>query len=482
MRTLTNYLYNLSYQVLAFILPLLTTPYISRVLGADGIGQYAYVYTMSTYFINFGIMGLSVYGSREIARLEGDPEAQRYTLWEITVLKAILLFIAIAVYVGYIGLTVHETRSLYWIHLILFFAYIIDVTWLFQGKTQFKLIATRNCIVKLASVALIFLCVHQKNDLWVYAAISCGSVLFGNAFLLLDKRFRTMFRWAKPRLAKMTMHFRRTMYFAIPVIAGVFYSSFGKVVIGSIVGDTQLGLFQSADNLVRTSFTVITALTSVLLPKMTQMNVSAPKEELRKTNDKLLAAVCMIACPMATGIMSVSRTLVPWFFGKGFEEVTVFLQLEAPVLVLMSIETAWVNAFLLASRREKSVTIVTTIATLLHVALNCFLVVLLGTKGAIYALLLTEGLLAVVTGWQSREDFSAKNFFSGLFRYLLLASIMGAVVFWVGLRLPQTIATTGLLIVLGCAVYGVSLVLIRDPNVIYLLKQIFGKGAINRGQ
>ena len=173
---------------------------------------------------------------------------------------------------------------------------------------------------------------------------------------------------------------------------------------------------------------------------------------------------------------------MPWFFGKGFEEVTVFLQLEAPVLVLMSIETAWVNAFLLASRREKSVTIVTTIATLLHVALNCFLVVLLGTKGAIYALLLTEGLLAVVTGWQSREDFSAKNFFSGLFRYLLLASIMGAVVFWVGLRLPQTIATTGLLIVLGCAVYGVSLVLIRDPNVIYLLKQIFGKGAINRGQ
>ena len=114
--------------------------------------------------------------------------------------------------------------------------------------------------------------------------------------------------------------------------------------------------------------------------------------------------------------------------------------------------------------------------------MNCFLVVLLGTKGAIYALLLTEGLLAVVTGWQSREDFSAKNFFSGLFRYLLLASIMGAVVFWVGLRLPQTIATTGLLIVLGCAVYGVSLVLIRDPNVIYLLKQIFGKGAINRGQ
>ena len=113
MRTLTNYLYNLSYQVLAFILPLLTTPYISRVLGADGIGQYAYVYTMSTYFINFGIMGLSVYGSREIARLEGDPEAQRYTFWEITVLKAILLFIAIAVYVGYIGLTVHETRTLY---------------------------------------------------------------------------------------------------------------------------------------------------------------------------------------------------------------------------------------------------------------------------------------------------------------------------------------------------------------------------------
>ncbi len=480
MKTLTNYLYNLSYQVLAFILPLLTTPYISRVLGAEGVGQYAYTNTVATYFITFGLMGLSVYGSREIARLEGNPEIQRDVFWEITGLKMLLLVLSLLAYCGYVDWMVWEARSLYWIHLVLFAANMIDVTWLFQGKAQFKLIATRNCIVKIAAVAMTFLLVHQKSDLGIYAAISCGSNLLGNAFLLKDKWFRTIYRWKMPRLARVALHFRRTIYFAIPVIAGVVYSSFGKVVIGGIVGDTQLGLFQSADNLVRTSLTVITSFTTVLLPKMAQMNANAPKEQVRNTNDRLLAAICMMACPIALGIMSVSGTLVPWFFGQGFEDVTILLQLEAPVLVLMSLETTWGNVFLLASGRERSVTIITCVMTTLNIAFNYVFVFWLGTKGAIFALFLTEGILAVIAGWLARQSYSIGRFLKSLIRYLVLSTIMGGVIFLAGQRLPKTIWATALLIGFGCVVYVVGLVLSRDSNLLYVLNQIFRKGSVNR--
>ncbi len=472
MKTLTNYLYNLTYQILTFVLPIITTPYVSRVLGADGIGQYTYVSTVATYFVVVGLLGLNEYGSREIARTNGNCEEQRAIFWEITTLRVGTLIVAVLAFCIYTLFFVQEFKLLYWIHLIFFASYLVDTTWMFQGNAQFKLIATKNCLVKLASVAMIFLFVRQKQDLWIYAAISCGALFAGNCFLLSEKGFRTLYRWKAPYIGKIFRHLKRTIFFFIPGMAGTFLNSFGKVVIGSIEGDVQLGLFQSADRIVRISLTIITALTAVMLPKLAAMNTNATMQDVKKMNDRVLAAVCMMTCPIAFGLVAVSNTLVPWFFGSGFAEVSTLIQLEAPALILIGLETTFGNVFLLASGQEKNVTFLSGTGTLLNIALNFVLVSMIGTRGAILALFVTELFFVLVGGWMARNAFSKVLLIKRLLLYMALAALMGVIVFKVGQWLPQTMGATILMIGIGGTVYLTELLLVREQNLLYLFAML----------
>ena len=153
-----NYLYNLTYQILTLILPLITTPYVSRVLGAEGIGIYSYTYSIVSYFILFGGLGIALYGKREIAYVQEKKEERKRIFYELVFFRAITLVIGIAVY--YIFFVNSEPYGVYYkIWLIELIATMIDISWFFQGLEEFKRTVVRNIIVRLASVTLIFVLV-----------------------------------------------------------------------------------------------------------------------------------------------------------------------------------------------------------------------------------------------------------------------------------------------------------------------------------
>ena len=93
-----NYLYNLIYQVLILILPLITAPYISRVLGAENIGIYSYTTSLSAYFILFGSLGIALYGQREIAYKQNDKKEYSKIFWEVLILRFITMMISLIIF------------------------------------------------------------------------------------------------------------------------------------------------------------------------------------------------------------------------------------------------------------------------------------------------------------------------------------------------------------------------------------------------
>ena len=222
----------------------------------------------------------------------------------------------------------------------------------------------------------------------------------------------------------------------------------------------------------RISLTIITALTAVMLPKLAAMNTNATMQDVKKMNDRVLAAVCMMTCPIAFGLVAVSNTLVPWFFGSGFEEVSTLIQLEAPVLILIGLETTFGNVFLLASGQEKNVTFLSGTGTLLNIVLNFVLVSMIGTGGAILALFVTELFFVVVGGWMAKSVFSKVLLVKRLLLYTALAALMGIIVFKVGQWLPQTMGATILMIGIGGTVYLTELLLVREQNLLYLFAML----------
>ena len=157
-----NYLYNLLYQILVLILPIITTPYISRILGSENIGIYSFTISIVTYFMLFGSLGVSLYGQREIAYIREDKTKLQKTFLEILVFRFITMTITIFIY--YIIFVRNNIYKQYYRILIIYLlAASFDISWFFQGLEEFKKTVTRNIIVRTVSVISIFIFVKSRK-------------------------------------------------------------------------------------------------------------------------------------------------------------------------------------------------------------------------------------------------------------------------------------------------------------------------------
>lgn len=174
-----NYLYNLSYQILVLIVPLITTPYISRVLGAKGVGTFSYTNSVVQYFILFGCVGLNLYGQREIAYVQHNKEKRDKVFWELVILRIITVSTSLAIF--YFTLASHGKYAIvFFIMCIDILSSMADISWFFQGIEDFKKIVVRNFIIKIIGVALIFLFVKSSDDLLLYIMCHSSTLFLGN--------------------------------------------------------------------------------------------------------------------------------------------------------------------------------------------------------------------------------------------------------------------------------------------------------------
>ena len=186
-----NYLYNLSYQILTLLLPLVTASYLARALGATANGIYGYTYTIVNYFVIFGSLGISLYGQREIAYVQNNKQKRKQVFIELVLFRFITLFISTLIY--YIAFIRKGEYSEYYKILIFeLLAAMFDISWFFQGMEEFKKTVTRNIIVRLTSVCLIFIFVKQPSDLNKYLTIYAVADFIGNISLwaYLPKYFK----------------------------------------------------------------------------------------------------------------------------------------------------------------------------------------------------------------------------------------------------------------------------------------------------
>ena len=178
MRVIKNYLYNAGYQLLAIIVPLITTPYVSRVLHPVGVGDFSYTSSIIQYFVLIAGMGVGYYGNREIAYLRENRYEMSKAFWEIQIVKTFTTIIAFIIFVLFLYWYEHYILYL-WIQAINIIAVAFDISWLYMGVENFKPTVVRNTIFKILSTIMVFIFVRNSNDVGIYILITALSVILG---------------------------------------------------------------------------------------------------------------------------------------------------------------------------------------------------------------------------------------------------------------------------------------------------------------
>lgn len=467
-----NYIYNLIYQMLTILLPLVTTPYLSRVLGAENIGIYGYTISIVTYFILFGTLGVSMYGQREIAYKQSDKAARSKTFWEIIILRTITLSISILLFYLIYGRT-GEYAIYYRILIIQLVANLFDISWLFQGIEEFDKTVVRNLIVKLLSLVLIFVVIKTPEDLWKYFAIYVGAELLGNMtlWLYLPKYLEKI----NIKEMQFKKHIKPIMSLFVPQIAIQIYTVLDKTMIGKITGDmVEVGYYEQAQKVVKATLTILTALQTVMNSRIANAYATKNEKEVRECLEKSFNFVWILAIPIVFGLIAVAPKFVPWYYGEGFDGVTPILIATTPILIATGLNGITGIQYLVQIGKQKIFTMSVVIGAITNVILNMILIHYIGGIGAAISSVIAELVIFLVQLKYFKEQFKLGEILKLGIKCIISGAVMFVIVKLLTDMLPISIINTIIEVIVGGIIYIIMLIILKYSFLTDIYNQIIG--------
>ncbi len=417
-----NYIYNMIYQVLILILPLITTPYLSRVLGAEGIGIYSYTYAIVTYFILFGSLGVALYGQREIAYAQENKEKRKKVFIEIVIFRFITILLSTIIYF-FAFVNGKEYQIYYTILMLELVAAAFDISWFFQGLEEFKKTVTRNVLVRICSVTLVFILVKTKEDLAKFTLIYSLADLLGNLslWLYLPKYLKGI----KVEKISIKQHLPHIILLFIPQIANQIYNILDTTMIGWLVKDkSETGYYEQGHKVIRLLLTIVNSLGVVMIPRMANAFANNDKKQINSYMKMSFRFTFFLSFPIMFGIISISNAFVPVFFGSGYDKVNYIIYLLSPMILLMGIANVIGTQYLLPTKRQKEYTFSVTVGVIVNFILNYILITLYESIGAAIATVLSQLVVDILQYNHIKDEIKIKDLIKVCANYVISALIM----------------------------------------------------------
>lgn len=431
--TKVNFLYNMVYQVTLMILPLITMPYVSRVLGAEGVGTYSYTYSIAQYFLLFGMLGVEIYGNRCIARVRDDEQKRNFVFSSIYTLQFIIASISVVVYVLYVVL-LSENKLYAFLQAFYVVSGVFDINWLFFGMEDFKLTVTRKVLLKIINVVLIFVFVKTSSDLWKYLLVlSLGYFIAQSSMWLFASKY-IKFHFVK--INETFRHFKAILILFMPLVATSIYRMMDKVMLGSFSTMQQVGFYENSEKLINVCLCVVSAFGAVMMPRMSHLYARCKYDECRDLFVRSMEIAIFIGCAIAFGIASIANDFIPIFYGAGYDTcVSITIILSATVLFI-----TWAcivrTLYLIPTEQNKVYIYSVFLGAGFNVIINWVLIPRLASVGAAVGTIIAEVTVAVFQTIMVRKELD----FSQCIKKSVPFIIFGVVMFLVVKMLPLEVA------------------------------------------
>ncbi len=472
-----NYLYNVCFQVVNILAPLITTPYVSRILRPEGIGEYSYINSIVTYFITLAILGSAPYAQREISYRKDNRLESSCLFWEMVLFRVITTVVSLLLYTIVIYTVPSEVHIFYIFQGLNILAVAADITWFFQGLEEFKKITTCNLAIRSVNIILVFTMVKTKEDLWKYCLIISGLTLLGNiAIWGYLSKYLVKISVHKLRIKQ---HWKGIFQLFIPTIAVYIYRALDKFMIGQVSsGRLENGYYEQADKIVHMCMMIAASFSTVMAPRIaaaiSQKDGKLLKVYMYKTFDFLM----FITLPMAVGLIVISDLFIPWFLGEGYDKTIFLLKIFAPIIVIVSLSNATGMQYLIQARKQTAYTVSICIGAGVNFLANLVLIPYFYSVGAAVASVLAETFILVIQLWyicNKIKAFELKQIFRKCWSYLTNSMVMLCILVILAKLLPQNLFGIVLLISIGVFIYGGLLCLKKDELLVELFTGLKNK-------
>ena len=453
-----NFLYQVAYRIVTILTPLITSPVLSRALGAEKLGLFSATLALVGYFQLISMLGVENYGNRTIAAAQGDRKKQQNLFWNIYSVQIASSLLAIALYGIALLFSKSERLLISGLQGLWLVGTLFNINWFFFGTEQFKLTVTRNIIIKIVTVLLIVLFVRKPEDILLYVLIMAGDFVLSN--LVVWPFLWRNIGFEKPQWSEIKRHFKPILVLFVPILAMSVFHIMDKTMLDWLSTETNVGYYYSADKVINIPLSIITALGTVMLPRISNEHSKGNEEGVHTMLRKSTELTIFMACAVGIGIASIANEFIPWFFGAGFEPCIQLVYWFVPVLFAKAIGDLIRTQYMVPVHMDKHYTIAVSIGAGVNLIANFFLIRRFGALGAVIGTLIAEWVVTLFEIYCTRGRIPFLKYVAEYGIYLIPATMMILVVRWganvvqisSGLKLLVLIGAGGLVYMAACLV------------------------------
>lgn len=467
-KIIRNIIYNGLYQLLVIALPVITVPYVARVLGTHSLGINSYVASIGNLLAYVIFLGLNQFGVRKIARSSQNKivlEDEFYNLWVIQLMVGVLVIFGYVLFAGF-----NSYKFFLLANIPYLLGYVIDISWFFIGVEQIKEVVIRNSIVKLVTVFFIFILVRSPRDLFIYILINACSILFSN--IIFWQRLYHFFSGFHFLFHKISLkYFLPLVILGAPQIAVQLYTSFDSTLVGTIAGPTQLSYYDQSQKVVRIVLALVTSVSIVLMPKLSQLDKRGDKgysKILKLSLDITLISALFIVL----NLMIDSNEFVPWFFGDKFNEMKNNMFFVSLILIFVSYGGVFANQFALSKGLYREYSIPYFVGAAISIPMNVIFVNKYGADGGTFTIIVTEFIVCLLRILIVHRKVNYKFLLKNQWKFILAMIIS----LGISLKFKLYVSNLFVMMILNSVMSStLFIVLLFIMNVVYINKWVYNK-------
>ena len=464
-----NFIYNIIYQVLILLIPLITSPYLSRVVGVHGIGIYSYTYSIVYYFMLFCLLGLNNYGNRTIAKIRNNKEELSKTFMSIYIFQLFIGIIMLITYLIFTYFIFNKYRDISLIQSMFLISAVLDINWFFFGIEKFKLTISRNIFLKLLSLLFIFLFVKQPNDVWKYTIIMAGTTMLSQILMWFFLKKYICFK--KVSLIDVFKHIKPNLILFIPVVAVSLYKIMDKIMLGLISNVNEVGYYENAEKIINIPLAIISALGIVMLPRISNILASGEKKLMIKYINNSIIFTIFLSLAMTFGLAAVGYNFAPLFFGKDFLKTGVLIVLLSITIPFIAFANVIRTQYLIPSEKDIIYIKSVFLGALLNLLLNLIFIPIFNSVGACIGTIAAEIGVMFYQSFAIRKELPIKEYLIRTIPFLIKSIIMFVIIYLFNYINMNNLIRLCIPISLGCLIYG--LLNIKYITSIINIKKIF---------
>lgn len=469
-----NYIFNMLNTVTSLLFPLITFPYASRIMLAEGIGQVNFFQSIIQYITLLTCLGIPMYAIRKIASVRDDTVERNKVATEILLLHAslsIMGYVIVALLAAFVT-DIQVDIPLFLILSLTIFFTAIGCEWFYQGIEDFKYITIRGLIVKIIAVILLFALVRTKEDILWYAGYLVFGTLGGNVFNFIRLRKFISFRKLPWRELHPLVHLKPALHIFVLNLVVSLYVNLNSVMLGFMSDTTSVGLFTAATKLSHVLLSLVSALGTVMLPRLSNLISTGQKDKFNELAQKSITVVMALTLPLTAGLIMTAKYLIPLFCGNSYEPAILTLQIISPIIIMIGISNVLGIQILYPQRQENKVILCTALGALVNLVLNIWLIPRYAQDGAAVSTLLAETMVTFSMIFIGKKYIPIRWKNKSFLHYFVATCLMTLALFFVSDLFESSIINFSFSIAIGILIYGFYLFFVKESLFMVFISQI----------